>query len=110
MVLAIVTPWWPSCPLWFKSSATTIREMLLEVQRHVESRESRRGDRGRRQPCRAVGPLLVGLLIAGGDVRVEQVVQVDADVEPPAPEAKNLREAHVDQVDAVQRVEHARVQ
>ena len=49
----------------------------------------------------AVGPLLVRLLIRGGDVRVEQVVEVDADIGAPVGKAEDLGEAHVDQVDAL---------
>ena len=46
----------------------------LEVQRHVDSREARRCDRRWREPCRTVRSIFVRLLVAGGDVRVEQVV------------------------------------
>ena len=52
----------------------------LKIKRHMKPRQPRRRNRRRRQPRGPVGPLLVGLLIAGRDVRVEQVVEIDADV------------------------------
>src|SRR5688500_19784135 len=75
-------------------------ECWLEVHRDVEAREPRLDDGGRPQPLAAgpeagCGREVVGAVVPGRRVHVEDVVEVDADVGAAAAEAEQLGEPHV---------------
>src|SRR6478735_9208432 len=91
------------CPALIPESDTCFLR-VSEVEREVETQEAWRRDRRRRQE-RAAAELRV---VDGRVVRVQQVLDVDADVETPGVEADNLREAHVDLVAPIVGIEPVR--
>src|SRR5580765_4008892 len=78
-----------------------VRVCASVVQREIEPHEPGSEDRGRIVPGPAVGSG-VGILrlIGSGIVRVQQVLQVDADIDAPHAEPEDLREPHVDLISA----------
>src|SRR5512134_2933474 len=73
--------------------------LRLEVHREVQTYESREGEGGWRAPARrarhVVGAVDIRLVEASRVARVEQVVDVHADIAARPAETDDLREAHV---------------
>ena len=67
-----------------------------EVDGDIEPRKPRIEHRRRRQPRRAVGDGIVGLVVRRSGVAVEQIVEVDRDVRPGPAESQDLADADVE--------------
>src|SRR5688572_5432721 len=72
---------------------------VLEIECHIEPREARLLDR--RRPPQPGAVVAVRLVVSSLGVRVDDVIEIDADVGALAAEPEDLRKAHVERVQAL---------